>query len=72
MEAQEILRSLRLLEFEDFNQFLRSVPAATILGLGAFAAVIAFWLASRPKAVKPPCNLLMQSKELEVIIVFAC
>ncbi|XP_040200585.1 long-chain-fatty-acid--CoA ligase 6 isoform X2 [Rana temporaria] len=65
MEAREMLRSLRLLEFEDLNQFLRSVPAATILGLGAFATVIAFWLASRPKAVKPPCNLLMQSKELE-------
>ncbi|XP_018408206.1 PREDICTED: long-chain-fatty-acid--CoA ligase 6-like isoform X1 [Nanorana parkeri] len=65
MEAQEIMRSLRLLEFDDFNQFLRSVPAATLLGLGAFAAVIAFWLASRPKAVKPPCNLLMQSEELE-------
>ncbi|XP_077329444.1 long-chain-fatty-acid--CoA ligase 6 isoform X4 [Lithobates pipiens] len=65
MEAREILKSLRLLEYEDFNQFLRNVPAATVLGLGAFAAVIAFWLASRPKAVKPPCNLLMQSKELE-------
>ncbi|XP_072256925.1 long-chain-fatty-acid--CoA ligase 6 isoform X1 [Pyxicephalus adspersus] len=65
MEAQEILQGLRLLEFDDFNQFLHSVPAATLLGLGAFAAVIAFWLASRPKAVKPPCNLLMQSEELE-------
>lgn len=67
MEAQEILQSLRLLEFDDFNRFVRSVPTATLLGLGAFAAVIAFWLASRPKAVKPPCNLLKQSEELEVI-----
>ncbi|XP_068133537.1 long-chain-fatty-acid--CoA ligase 6 isoform X3 [Hyperolius riggenbachi] len=65
MQAQEILRSLKQLEFDDFNQFFRSVPAATLVGLGAFAAVIAYWLASRPKAVKPPCNLLLQSQELE-------
>ncbi|CAJ0923944.1 unnamed protein product [Ranitomeya imitator] len=65
MQAQEILRSLRLPEFDDFSQFFRSVPAATLVGLGAFAAVIAYWFASRPKAVKPPCNLLMQSEEVE-------
>ncbi|XP_069826933.1 long-chain-fatty-acid--CoA ligase 6 isoform X1 [Dendropsophus ebraccatus] len=65
MQAQEILRSLRLPEFDEFSQFFRSVPAATFVGLGAFAAVIAYWFASRPKAVKPPCNLLMQSEELE-------
>ncbi|KAG8579000.1 hypothetical protein GDO81_010684 [Engystomops pustulosus] len=65
MQAQEILRSLRLPEFDEFSQFFRSVPAATLVGLGAFAAVIAYWFASRPKAVKPPCNLLMQSEELE-------
>ncbi|KAM4677186.1 long-chain-fatty-acid--CoA ligase 6 isoform 2-T2 [Discoglossus pictus] len=65
MQAQEILRSLRLPEFDDFSQFFRSVPATTLVGIGAFAAVIAYWFASRPKAVKPPCNLLMQSEELE-------
>ncbi|XP_075712558.1 long-chain-fatty-acid--CoA ligase 6 isoform X2 [Rhinoderma darwinii] len=65
MQAQEILRSLRLPEFDEFSQFFRSVPAATLVGLGAFAAVIAYWFASRPKAVKPPCNLLMQSEEVE-------
>ncbi|KAM4035239.1 long-chain-fatty-acid--CoA ligase 6 isoform 1-T1 [Anomaloglossus baeobatrachus] len=65
MQAQEILRSLRLPEFDEFSQFFRSVPAATLVGLGAFAAVIAYWFASRPKAVKPPCNLLLQSEEVE-------
>ncbi|XP_063784269.1 long-chain-fatty-acid--CoA ligase 6 isoform X4 [Pseudophryne corroboree] len=65
MQAQEILRSLRLLEFDDFSRFFHGVPAATFVGLGAFAAVIAYWFASRPKAVKPPCNLLMQSEEVE-------
>ncbi|XP_040260994.1 long-chain-fatty-acid--CoA ligase 6 isoform X1 [Bufo bufo] len=65
MQAQEILRSLRLPEFDEFSQFFRNVPAATLVGLGAFAAVIAYWFASRPKAVKPPSNLLMQSEEVE-------
>ncbi|XP_028573831.2 long-chain-fatty-acid--CoA ligase 6 isoform X3 [Podarcis muralis] len=65
MQAQEILRNLRLPEFEDFSQFFRSLPAATLVGIGAFAAVVAYWLASRPKAVKPPCDLLMQSEEVE-------
>ncbi|XP_030068484.1 long-chain-fatty-acid--CoA ligase 6 [Microcaecilia unicolor] len=65
MQAQEILRSLRLPEFEDFSQFFRSLPATTLVGIGAFAAVIAYWFASRPKAMKPPCNLLRQSEEVE-------
>lgn len=66
MQAQEILRSLRLPEFDDFSQFFRSLPATTFIGIGAFAAVIAYWFASRPKALKPPCDLLMQSEEVEV------
>ncbi|XP_006116139.3 long-chain-fatty-acid--CoA ligase 6 isoform X1 [Pelodiscus sinensis] len=65
MQAQEILRSLRLPEFDDFSQFFRSLPATTLVGIGAFAAVIAYWFASRPKALKPPCDLLMQSEEVE-------
>ncbi|XP_067423558.1 long-chain-fatty-acid--CoA ligase 6 isoform X2 [Emydura macquarii macquarii] len=65
MQAQEILRSLRLPEFDDFSQFFRSLPATTFIGIGAFAAVIAYWFASRPKALKPPCDLLMQSEEVE-------
>ncbi|KAJ1127182.1 hypothetical protein NDU88_005585 [Pleurodeles waltl] len=65
MQAQEILRSLRLPEFDDFSQFFRSLPATALVGFGAFAAVIAYWLANRPKALKPPCNLHMQSVEIE-------
>ncbi|XP_070790019.1 long-chain-fatty-acid--CoA ligase 6 isoform X3 [Pituophis catenifer annectens] len=65
MQAQEILRNLRLPEFEDFSQFFRSLPASTLVGIGAFAAIIAYWFVNRPKAVKPPCDLLMQSEEIE-------
>ncbi|XP_077182997.1 long-chain-fatty-acid--CoA ligase 6 isoform X4 [Paroedura picta] len=65
MQAHEILKNLRIPEFDDFSQFFRNLPATTLVGIGAFAAVVAYWLASRPKAVKPPCDLLMQSKEVE-------
>ncbi|XP_025024245.1 long-chain-fatty-acid--CoA ligase 6 [Python bivittatus] len=65
MQAQEILRNLRLPELEDFSQFFRSLPASALVGIGALAAVIAYWLANRPKAVKPPCDLLTQSEEIE-------
>uniref|UniRef100_A0A4X2KHH9 Long-chain-fatty-acid--CoA ligase n=1 Tax=Vombatus ursinus TaxID=29139 RepID=A0A4X2KHH9_VOMUR len=65
MQAQEILRILRLPELDDFSQFLRNLPATTLVGIGAFAALLAYWFANRPKAVKPPCDLLMQSEEAE-------
>ncbi|XP_063148394.1 long-chain-fatty-acid--CoA ligase 6 [Candoia aspera] len=65
MQAREILRNLRLPECEDFRQFFGSLPASTLVGIGAFAAVIAYWLFNRPKAVKPPCDLQMQSEEIE-------
>ncbi|XP_042737583.1 long-chain-fatty-acid--CoA ligase 6 isoform X1 [Lagopus leucura] len=65
MQAQEILRSLRLPEFDDLSQFFRNLPATALVGIGAFAAVVAYWFASRPKAVKPPCDLRLQSEEVE-------
>ncbi|MGH0171063.1 UNVERIFIED_CONTAM: hypothetical protein FKN15_060329 [Acipenser sinensis] len=65
MQAQEILRSLRLPELQEFIQFLRSLPAPTLVGIGALTAVIAYWLATRPKAMKPPCDLTRQSNEVE-------
>lgn len=66
MQAQEILRSLRLPEFDDLSQFFRNLPTTALVGIGAFAAVVAYWFASRPKAVKPPCDLRMQSEEVKV------
>uniref|UniRef100_A0A674JX73 Long-chain-fatty-acid--CoA ligase n=1 Tax=Terrapene triunguis TaxID=2587831 RepID=A0A674JX73_9SAUR len=40
MQAQEILRSLRLPEFDDFSQFFHSLPATTLVGIGARRSVI--------------------------------
>ncbi|KAH0509918.1 Long-chain-fatty-acid--CoA ligase 6 [Microtus ochrogaster] len=65
MQTQEILRILRLPELGDLGQFFRSLSATTLVSMGALAAVLAYWLAHRPKALQPPCNLLMQSEEVE-------
>nr|XP_009677427.1 PREDICTED: long-chain-fatty-acid--CoA ligase 6 [Struthio camelus australis] len=65
MQAQDVLRGLRLPELDDLGQFFRNLPATALVGLGAFAAVVAYWFASRPKAVKPPCDLSRQSAAVE-------
>ncbi|EDM04428.1 acyl-CoA synthetase long-chain family member 6, isoform CRA_a [Rattus norvegicus] len=65
MQTQEILRILRLPELSDLGQFFRSLSATTLVSMGALAAILAYWLTHRPKALQPPCNLLMQSEEVE-------
>lgn len=79
MQAQEILRHLRIPELEDMRQYVRNLPVNTLMGMGAFAAVTTYWYATRPRALKPPCDLAMQSVEVEVrvraalwVYVFAC
>ncbi|XP_030644198.1 long-chain-fatty-acid--CoA ligase 1a [Chanos chanos] len=64
MQAQEFLRHLRIPEMDDVRQYVRSLPTNTLMGMGAFAAITTYWLATRPKALKPPCDLTMQSVEL--------
>nr|KAF6445769.1 hypothetical protein HJG63_000233 [Rousettus aegyptiacus] len=65
MQTQEILRMLRLPELGDLGQFFRSLSATTLVSMGALAAILAYWFTHRPKALKPPCDLLMQSEEVE-------
>uniref|UniRef100_A0A2I3NB82 Long-chain-fatty-acid--CoA ligase n=1 Tax=Papio anubis TaxID=9555 RepID=A0A2I3NB82_PAPAN len=65
MQTQEILRILRLPELGDLGQFFRSLSATTLVSMGALAAILAYWFTHRPKALQPPCNLLMQSEEVE-------
>ncbi|XP_069340129.1 long-chain-fatty-acid--CoA ligase 6 isoform X4 [Eulemur rufifrons] len=65
MQTQEILRILRLPELGDLGQFFRSLSATTLVSVGALAAVLAYWFTHRPKALQPPCDLLVQSEELE-------
>ena len=66
MQAQEVLRQLRFPELEDFRHYMRGLPTNALMGMGAFAAFTTYWLATRPKALKPPCDLSMQSVEMPV------
>uniref|UniRef100_A0AAR2JF17 Long-chain-fatty-acid--CoA ligase n=1 Tax=Pygocentrus nattereri TaxID=42514 RepID=A0AAR2JF17_PYGNA len=64
MQAHELLKQLRLPELDDVQQYVRSLSTRTLVGVGAFAAITTYWYAMRPKALKPPCDLRMQSVEL--------
>ncbi|XP_063739977.1 long-chain-fatty-acid--CoA ligase 1a isoform X2 [Eleginops maclovinus] len=64
MQAQEVLRQLRFPDLDDFRHYMRGLPANALMGMGAFAAFTTYWLATRPKALKPPCDLGMQSVEM--------
>ncbi|TNN26873.1 Long-chain-fatty-acid--CoA ligase 6 [Liparis tanakae] len=66
MQAQEMMSGLRIPEMEDLGQFFRSLPTSTLVGIGALTAVLAYWLATRPRPITPPCSLLHQSEEVPV------
>ncbi|XP_066488785.1 long-chain-fatty-acid--CoA ligase 1 isoform X2 [Tiliqua scincoides] len=63
MQAQELFKHLRMPELGDVRQYMRTLPTNTLMGFGAFAALTTYWYATRPKALKPPCDLAMQSVE---------
>ncbi|XP_026215437.1 long-chain-fatty-acid--CoA ligase 1a [Anabas testudineus] len=64
MQAQEVLRHLRIPELDDVRQYMRGLPTNALMGMGAFAAITTYWFASRPKALKPPCDIGLQSVEI--------
>uniref|UniRef100_A0A4W5JVB3 Arachidonate--CoA ligase n=2 Tax=Hucho hucho TaxID=62062 RepID=A0A4W5JVB3_9TELE len=64
MHAQQLLNQLRFPELDEVRQYLRSLSTHTLVGVGAFAALTTYWYTTRPKALKPPCNLRMQSVEV--------
>uniref|UniRef100_A0A8C0WLK9 Long-chain-fatty-acid--CoA ligase n=1 Tax=Castor canadensis TaxID=51338 RepID=A0A8C0WLK9_CASCN len=64
MQAHELFGYFRMPELVDIRQYVRTLPTNTLMGFGAFAALTTFWYATRPKALKPPCDLSMQSVEV--------
>uniref|UniRef100_A0A668VQB3 Long-chain-fatty-acid--CoA ligase n=1 Tax=Oreochromis aureus TaxID=47969 RepID=A0A668VQB3_OREAU len=75
MHFQEWLWSLRSSaglkgsELEDLWSLLPSLPLSSsfslspssVLGLGALASITAYWLVTRPRPMRPPCDLKAQS-----------
>ncbi|KAF3841143.1 hypothetical protein F7725_007005 [Dissostichus mawsoni] len=64
MQAQEIMSGLRIPEIAELGQFFSTLPTSTLVGIGALTAVLAYWLATRPRPIKAPCNLQHQSEEV--------
>ncbi|KAM8878967.1 long-chain-fatty-acid--CoA ligase 1a isoform 2-T3 [Spinachia spinachia] len=64
MQAPEVLRQLWFSELDDVRQYVRGLPTNALMGMGAFAAITTYWFATRPKALKPPCDLSQQSVEM--------
>ncbi|TRY98501.1 hypothetical protein DNTS_014637 [Danionella cerebrum] len=64
MQTPDLLKQLRIPELSEVRDYLRSFSTHTLVGMGALTAATAYWLATRPKALKPPCDLSMQSVEL--------
>uniref|UniRef100_A0A671KVZ7 Long-chain-fatty-acid--CoA ligase n=1 Tax=Sinocyclocheilus anshuiensis TaxID=1608454 RepID=A0A671KVZ7_9TELE len=64
MQAHELLKQLRIPELSEVRDYFRSLSTNILLGMGVFTAVTAYWVATRPKALKAPCDLRMQSVEL--------
>lgn len=70
MQSRDLLLGLQLPELDELGQFIRSLPTSALVGLGAITAVLAYWFATRPRAIIPPCDLRHQSQEVEVGQVF--
>ncbi|CAL1601303.1 unnamed protein product [Knipowitschia caucasica] len=64
MQAQEVLRQLRIPELDDVRQYIRSLPTHALMGIGAVAAFTTYWFATRPQALMAPFDLSLQSVEL--------
>ncbi|XP_032383984.1 long-chain-fatty-acid--CoA ligase 1 isoform X2 [Etheostoma spectabile] len=64
MLNQEILKRLKLPDLNDVSQYIRSVSTPVLVSVGAVAAATTYYLATRPKAVPPVCDLRMQSVEV--------
>ncbi|XP_053559852.1 long-chain-fatty-acid--CoA ligase 1 isoform X1 [Bombina bombina] len=65
MQAHELFRNLRIPELGDVREYVRTLPTNTLMGFGAFAALTTYWYATRPKALKAPCDLAMQSVQVQ-------
>uniref|UniRef100_A0A8D0DAB6 Long-chain-fatty-acid--CoA ligase n=1 Tax=Sander lucioperca TaxID=283035 RepID=A0A8D0DAB6_SANLU len=64
MMSQEILKKLKLPDLNDVSQYIRSVSTPVLISAGAVAAATTYYLATRPKAIPPVCDLRMQSVEV--------
>ncbi|KAG9354741.1 hypothetical protein JZ751_001454 [Albula glossodonta] len=61
-EAEELRSLLPSLPYSSsFSLSSLSLSPSSLLGLGALASLTAYWLVTRPRPIRPPCDLHSQS-----------
>uniref|UniRef100_A0A671W7L2 Arachidonate--CoA ligase n=1 Tax=Sparus aurata TaxID=8175 RepID=A0A671W7L2_SPAAU len=66
MLSQEFIQKLRLPDMEDVSHYIRGISTPMLVSMGAVAAATTYYMATRPKALLPACDLRMQSVEVSV------
>ncbi|KAM6952652.1 long-chain-fatty-acid--CoA ligase 1-like isoform 1-T2 [Lycodopsis pacificus] len=64
MLSQGFLQKLKLPDLDDVSEYIRNVSTPMLVSVGAVAAATTYYLATRPKALPPVCDLCMQSVEV--------
>uniref|UniRef100_A0A8C5BP50 Long-chain-fatty-acid--CoA ligase n=1 Tax=Gadus morhua TaxID=8049 RepID=A0A8C5BP50_GADMO len=62
-EWEDVWRLLPSFPLSSFS--LSSLSPCSLVGLGALASLTAYWLATRPRPTRPPCDLQAQSVAVE-------
>ncbi|XP_047210343.1 long-chain-fatty-acid--CoA ligase 1-like isoform X2 [Girardinichthys multiradiatus] len=63
MLSQDFQEEIKFLDLEDVSQYIRNISTPMLVSIGAVAAATTYYLATRPKALPPVCDLHMQSIE---------
>ncbi|XP_036069976.1 long-chain-fatty-acid--CoA ligase 1 isoform X3 [Oryzias melastigma] len=65
MVGQDFLRRLNVPDLEEISHCIKNASAPLLVSVGAIAAATTYYLATRPKALAPLCDLHRQSVEVE-------
>lgn len=66
MLSQHFVQKLKLPDLDDVSQYFRNTSLPMLASMGAVAAATTYYLATRPRAIPPVCDLHMQSIEVPV------
>ncbi|CAN9514670.1 unnamed protein product [Ophioblennius macclurei] len=58
---QDFIQKLQLPDLDQVSSYARNISTPVLLGVGAVATATTYYLATRPKALPPACNLQEQS-----------
>lgn len=62
----EVFQKLKLPDLDEVSQYISTVSTPMLVSVGAVVAATTYYLATRPKALPPVCDLKMQSVEIPV------